>query len=426
LNVLLVYVVTENINMPVLPVGLASVAAAARREGHRVTVLNLDSKKPHEKAIEEAIASHGPDVIGFSVRNIDDQNAQNPSFLLQPVRKAIGHCRKYTDAPIVLGGAGYTMFPRQALLWLGADLGIAGDGEAPFVELLTRLAQKQDISSIAGLHLPGVLPQGQPFRDRNINNWPMPLPGPDLAASPPAGGPPLWVPVQTRRGCPLMCSYCSTPVIEGTLIRKRDSAEVVKALGQWQKAGFKNFFFVDNTFNLPESYALKLCRGLAGAGPDISWMTIVYPAGISEALVSAMAGAGCKGVSLGFESGSPLMLKAFNKRFGPEDIRRARNLFKKHGIPCQGFLLLGGPGETRDTVLQSLEFADSLELEHCKITQGIRVYPGTRLEQIARSSGAVQPDDDLLQPRFYLEPGLSGWLNQEVESWTETRPHWGS
>jgi radical SAM superfamily enzyme YgiQ (UPF0313 family) len=155
-------------------------------------------------------------------------------------------------------------------------------------------------------------------------------------------------------------------------------------------------------------------------------MTIVYPAGISEALVSAMAGAGCKGVSLGFESGSPLMLKAFNKRFGPEDIRRARNLFKKHGIPCQGFLLLGGPGETRDTVLQSLEFADSLELEHCKITQGIRVYPGTRLEQIARSSGAVQPDDDLLQPRFYLEPGLSGWLNQEVESWTETRPHWGS
>ncbi|MDI6796209.1 MAG: radical SAM protein [Desulfatibacillaceae bacterium] len=425
MKVLAVYVVTENINMPVLPVGLASVAAAARTEGHRVEVLHLDSQKSHKEALKDAITRLQPDLIAFSVRNIDDQNATNPSFLLKPVQDAIGFCREYTDAPIVLGGAGYTMYPRPALLWLGADFGIAGDGEAPFVEMLARLERRQALDGIPGLHQPQDKQQVRPFRERKPDCWPLPLPGSDLVASPPAEDAPLWVPVQTRRGCPLKCSYCSTPVIEGTLIRKRDSSKVVKAIAQWSKAGFKNFFFVDNTFNLPESYAMKLCREMAKARLGISWMAIVYPARISEELVGAMAAAGCTGVSLGFESGSPLMLKVFNKRFGTEDIRQACNLFKKHGIRCQGFLLLGGPGETRQTVLQSFEFVDSLELDQCKITCGIRIYPGTWIEKVARNSGVVLPDDDLLQPRFYLEPGLSGWLEQEAQTWMETRPHWG-
>lgn len=89
-----------------------------------------------------------------------------------------------------------------------------------------------------------------------------------------------------------------------------------------------------------------------------------------------------------------------------------------------GFLLLGGPDETRESVLESLRFVDSLKLEAVKLTVGIRVYPYTRLAEQARREGLVEGGDDLLQPRFYLRPGLEQWLRQTVAEWCADRPHW--
>jgi hypothetical protein len=89
-----------------------------------------------------------------------------------------------------------------------------------------------------------------------------------------------------------------------------------------------------------------------------------------------------------------------------------------------GFLLLGGPGETRQSVLESLHFADSLGLEAMKITAGIRIYPRTALARTAAKEGLIQADDDLLHPKFYLAKGLQGWLQETLEAWRESRPHW--
>ncbi len=89
-----------------------------------------------------------------------------------------------------------------------------------------------------------------------------------------------------------------------------------------------------------------------------------------------------------------------------------------------GFLLLGGPGETRETVEESLTFADSLPLDAMKISIGIRIYPGTELAQTAVADGLISPDDDLLLPIFYMVPGLEEWLRETVAAWMETRPHW--
>jgi hypothetical protein len=87
-----------------------------------------------------------------------------------------------------------------------------------------------------------------------------------------------------------------------------------------------------------------------------------------------------------------------------------------------GFLLLGGPGETLETVAESLAFADSLELEMLKITMGIRIYPGTELEKTAREEGRIAEGDDLLQPRFYLARGLEEGLAPTVHAWMAKRP----
>jgi radical SAM superfamily enzyme YgiQ (UPF0313 family) len=233
-----------------------------------------------------------------------------------------------------------------------------------------------------------------------------------------------WLPFQTRRGCPLNCSYCSTSTIEGHLIRKRSPKAAVQELARWVKAGFSQVFFVDNTFNLPQHYAIELCRQMEEAKLDFRWRCIVYPGRVSRPLVDAMARAGCTEVSLGFESGHHMMLRDMNKRFAPRDIRRASDMFAEAGIRRMGFLLLGGPGETRESVAESFDLAESLALDALKITIGIRIYPFTKLARIAAAEGRIAADDNLLRPRFYCVKELEEWLRKTVAERAAKHPNW--
>jgi radical SAM superfamily enzyme YgiQ (UPF0313 family) len=199
---------------------------------------------------------------------------------------------------------------------------------------------------------------------------------------------------------------------------------VVAELTRWVAAGFNQVFFVDNTFNLPPSYALELCRRLAEASLNITWRCIFYPNKISADLVKAMAGAGCCEVSMGFESGDNDMLQTFNKRFDTNDIRRANKILADCGIRRMGFLMLGGPGETRESVMRSFDFVESLDLDALKITRGIRIYPHTRLAKTAVEEGLIRADDDLLFPRFYMVEELEEWIEAYVGTRAKGRPNW--
>jgi radical SAM superfamily enzyme YgiQ (UPF0313 family) len=99
-------------------------------------------------------------------------------------------------------------------------------------------------------------------------------------------------------------------------------------------------------------------------------------------------------------------------------------LLARHGIRQLGFLMLGGPGETRESVLESLTFADSLPLDQLKVTSGIRIYPYTALSRMAIDEGMISPADNLLLPKFYLVPGIEEWLSETVKGWMADRPHW--
>ena len=183
------------------------------------------------------------------------------------------------------------------------------------------------------------------------------------------------------------------------------------------------FYFVDNTFNLPVSYAHELCRQIAEAGLNLDWRCIFYPGHFSRELVEAMSKAGCREVSLGFESGCEDILLRMNKHFDLEKIRNANHLLEEAGIRRMGFLLLGGPGETRASVEESLAFADSLHLDSLKLTLGIRIYPQTHLSKLAVEEGKIKPDDQLLLPRFYLVEELQSWLRETVTAWAKGRPN---
>ena len=419
MRVLLISANTERINILPLPLGLSYVAAATRNGGHDVRVLDLMAEDDSESLIRETIASFSPDVIGISVRNIDDQT-KDGRFLLDEVRRVVRDCRRLSDAPIVLGGAGYSIFPESVLAYLEADMGIQGEGEVAFPALIERLAQQADLSETPGLYLRdrGLLGKRTFVKDLDS----LPISGAhEFLTSQDRG---LWLPFQTRRGCPLNCSYCSTSTIEGLAIRKRSPEAAVAELARCVESGFRQIFFVDNTFNLPPGYAKELCRKIIDRGLDISWRCILYPGKVDEKLAALMAAAGCREVSLGFESGSERILRNMNKKFNLREIRQTAETLARHGIRQQGFLMLGGPGETQESVLESLTFADSLPLDQLKITSGIRIYPQTTLARVAIDAGMISPDDDLLLPKFYLVRELEEWLLETVKTWMADRPHW--
>jgi radical SAM superfamily enzyme YgiQ (UPF0313 family) len=418
MRALLIAANTERLNMVALPLGLGLVAAATRRAGHEVALVDLLVADDPAAAVRRAVAHFAPDVVGISVRNIDDQTRAAPRFLLEPVRDVVAACHAVTTAPVVVGGAGYSIFPAAALAYLGADYGIAGDGEAAFPELLAALAAGRRPEGIPGLHLPGgpAVPGAvAPELDR------FPLWDDGLAGSADPADPDLWIPVQSRRGCPNDCSYCSTARIQGRTIRARSPERVVAQIEALAAAGFRRFYFVDNSFNLPERHAFELCRRLARLTPPVTWRGILYPHLVGEELVAAMAAAGCVEVSLGFESGCLRILKELNKRYAPADVRALSALLRAHGIRRQGFLLLGGPGETRESVEESLAFAASLDLDGLRVTAGIRIYPGTPLARRALAEGVIADEADLLRPRFYLAPGLEPWLSERVAATTAPR-----
>jgi radical SAM superfamily enzyme YgiQ (UPF0313 family) len=420
MRVLLISANRESINMVTLPLGLAFVAQAARRAGHDVEMLDLMRTDDHVRAIEMAIRRVQPEVIGISARNIDDQNMASPVFLLDQAREAAALCRRLSDAPVVLGGAGYSIFPQAALDYVGADMGIQGEGESVFAELLDRLENERDLDDLPGLYLPGAglqTPRG--FLQDLDGFWPD-------AGDWFSGGESreeILLPVQSRRGCPLRCSYCSTPDIEGTRIRKCSAESVAEYIRCQAEAGFRRIFFTDNTFNLPPSFAKALCRALISREVKVGWRAIVYPGQVDEKLADLMAKAGCFEVSLGAESGSARMLKSMGKRFTPGEIRRTRRLFGDHGVRVMGFLMFGMPGETRETVQESLDLMESLAPDALRLTMGVRIYPNTPLAETAVARGMISADDNLLRPKFFMEPGLQDWVDKTVRSWAEGRPY---
>jgi radical SAM superfamily enzyme YgiQ (UPF0313 family) len=412
MRVLLISSNTERVNMVAIPLGLGLVAAATRRAGHDVTFLDLLNEKDPDAAIRRAIEVARPEVIGISVRNIDDQNRDNPRFLLGQVKPVVEACRACTQAAIVLGGAGYSIFPEAALAYLGADLGVSGDGEAVFPALLERLQACVDPSDIPGVWVRGRPVKGEHLFAGDLDSFPLWDAALDSLSD--AASPDLWIPIQSRRGCPNDCSYCSTASIQGRRIRARSPRQVVERVALLARAGFRRFYFVDNSFNIPESHALEMCRWLKELAPGAAWRCILYPHRVREELVRAMAEAGCAEVALGFESGSERILREMNKRFTPDDVSATSELLAAHGIRRMGFLLLGGPGETRETVEESVAFAESLHLDFLKTTVGIRIYPGTPLARRAVQDGMISGEGDLLFPRFYLARGLEPWIHRRV------------
>src|SRR5262249_33888597 len=147
LRVLLISANTEKLPDPVFPLGAAYMAAVAAQHGHAVDTLDLCFLDAVRPALEEKVRVCAPQVVGISLRNLDSSSyPQNTAYIDDDKRLAVG-LRELTDAPIVLGGAGFTAMPTTIMEYLGADVGVVGEGELVFPWVLERLARREPLVS---------------------------------------------------------------------------------------------------------------------------------------------------------------------------------------------------------------------------------------------------------------------------------------
>jgi radical SAM superfamily enzyme YgiQ (UPF0313 family) len=336
----------------------------ATPERHDRRLIDLCFEPDPEAALKSALSAFEPDVVALGMRNIQNNDYSGIRDNVAYYSALVRSVREVTRAPIVLGGAGFSVMPAELLAKLGADYGIAGEGEGAFPQLLTALeAGGAGIESVPSLHRAtsggvGSNPAAPAFLDMNA------LPRPDRSLVDARYYERYAIDsVQTKRGCPLRCDYCTYPTIEGRVGRTRSASAVVDEMEHAlaQQPGIQHFFIVDSVFNLPRRHAKDVCRELAERAWKTPWTCYANPLGFDAEFAELARAAGCAGMEIGSDSGRDDVLARLRKGFTTADIRRIHALSRDAGIPDCHTFILGTPGETLDDVERTLDFVAELD-----------------------------------------------------------------
>jgi radical SAM superfamily enzyme YgiQ (UPF0313 family) len=230
--------------------------------------------------------------------------------------------------------------------------------------------------------------------------------------------------IQTKRGCPFNCIYCTYPIIEGRQVRLRSPKHICDEIESLIEMGIKHLVMVDNEFNYPVEHAQFVCHEIIRRGLNIKWSGYANPKFIQPKLVELMRESGCTGIEFGSDAANPLMLQNMGKAFTLDEMVRASEICHQYDLSFCHSLLIGGPGETMQTVQQTLDAIVDMSPTAVVCMVGIRVFPGTRLFEIALKEGVLTPDDDLLEPFFYLSPAIADGILPLVEQFSKAHPTW--
>jgi len=383
----------------VYPLGLAIIAESCRRLGHDVRQHDyLAAGKDQARLIAEA-KNYQPDVIGISLRNLDDNvdgfnqtgNAAKFAWIGEVIRQLKGAAA----APVVLGGSAFSLMPEVILDLTGADFGIVGEGDRAFTRLVA------------------VLRDGGPA-DRIINGSQPYLQGCDIGAG--LYDPSLvryycqqsdMVGIQTKRGCPFRCVYCTYPFLEGSSFRYRDEDDVIDELARLKRDHHcSNFFFTDSVFNDPAGRYRQLLEAIVVKELGIRWTAYFTPYGLTRDDVDLCKRAGLFAVELGTDASSDTTLAGLNKAFLWNDVVKANDNVVHAQIPCAHSVVFGGPDETLQTLQEGIE--NCRRLHDCVVFGfgGIRIYPASPLRKRALDEGIVSEHAALIEPAYYFSPSI--------------------
>lgn len=422
MNILLISVNRERMPSPVFPLGLAYLARELREKGYRLEVIDLCFSQDVNADLKEACLRFQPDLIGISLRNLDNLTYPTSHSYLQEVEVVISLCRQLSSSKLVIGGSGFSLAPQELLAHLDVDFGIVGEGEEIFLRLVKSLENEHPISPSSNLLIKN---HPSPHITKGARVFSLLTPDRTLFHTRrylEEGG---MVNLQTKRGCPFSCIYCTYPLLEGKTIRLRDVKEVIEEICQLtQEQTLDYIYFVDDIFNYPPSFAEELCRRMAKEKLQVQWSAFVNPGFLKEDLLKWMKEAGCAGIEFGTDSGSLRMLKNYRKSFTIEDVVRASQLCSKLNMNNCHYLLFGGPGEDEETIEESFQLMDQLDPTAVIAMLGVRIYPGTELEQISLSKGTIEEGTNLIYPFFYISPALKGRLEEIIREKALERKQW--
>jgi len=408
---------TNRMKPAVAPLGLDYLGEALARKGYMVDLLDLCFSEDYRKAIDEYFSKESVFSIGITIRNTDDCYLLSQDFFIPEIKEIVAYLKTRTDVPIILGGVGFSIMPETILKYCELELGIRGDGEEVLPLLLERIAQGKDYGDLPGLV----------YRD-----------GGGFVSNPPhyfdlnklsirrrrlvdnrryfnEGGQGN---IETKRGCNRECIYCADPVAKGRKIRLMNPEEVVNELEVLLKEGVNCFHFCDSEFNIPEEHAKAVCQQIIekGINKEIEWYAYCSPKPFSAELAKLMKMAGCRGIDFGIDNGNERMLKNLGRDFGEEEIKNTARLCHRYSITFMFDLLLGGPGETRETVRETIELMRETEPDRVGVMVGVRIYAGTELgnlvlregmmEENRSLQGKVLENGDFFEPVFYLSSEL--------------------
>lgn len=418
MKILLVSANTLKVPYPVYPLGLDYVAGALDARYHIKIVDMNEFDSP--SGLGAVVKDFSPDFAGVSIRNIDNTDTINSRDFLNEYKSLMRQIRKNSAAGIILGGSGFTVFPWEFMQALDADYGIAGEGEK-LPLLLQALENNADVQS-----LPGIVtketdrivyePWGKEIKRRF-----------DPESSPvkfylAQGG---MLNLQTKRGCPYHCSYCTYPHIEGRKMRFFPPEEIAREARKLQDAGAKYIFITDSAFNAGYDHSREVAKAFIKAGISIPWGGFFAPTTPPPDYFPLLADAGLSHVEFGTESLSGTMLNNLQKPFAVNNVLEAHSQALKAGLHIAHYFLLGGPGENKQTLQGTLSGADELEKSVFFFFCGIRIYPHTALYDTALQEGQITAQQNLLQPVFYRSPHITGReIMQTVEDHAGGRFNW--
>jgi radical SAM superfamily enzyme YgiQ (UPF0313 family) len=417
MRVLLISANTLTAPYPVYPLGLDYVAAALD-PAHNVRIVDMNCIQT--EALQVVIDEFQPEIVGISLRNIDNTDTTAPHGFIAEYRRLVKAVRAHCQAPIVLGGAGFSIFPDKILADLAADFGIVGEG-AVLSALLDTLAAGGPAEA-----LPGVV------TSRGIQQPTIP-PAHDFQRRFDTGSPHLpyylqhggMLNLQTKRGCPYRCVYCTYPHIEGHRLRFMDPEAAAETARTLQDAGAKYFFIVDSVFNADVDHSLAVAEQFRNRGISIPWGAFLAPLQMPANYFKRLARAGLTHAEFGTESLCDDVLRAYGKPFRCHQVIEAHRQARDAGLHIAHYFLLGGPEETLQTLDTTLSHIDKLKKSVLFLFCGMRIYPHTRLFDRALREGQINNGQDLLAPVFYQSPAIDAdTLLARVKARAKGRLNW--
>ena len=347
-------------------IGLASLAAYAREKYHDLEFTVLDTRVATKKETKLFFSTRF-DLIGMTVFS--------PVYF--EVIQLFNRIRKNDESvPICLGGPYVTTIGEEIFRETPADFAVYGEGEVTFTELIGFLKGEKELAGITGLMYRNGNAEVivNPPREKIKNLDALPIPAYDIF---PMDRYPLHRMV-TSRGCPFACAWCNSSSIWGRHYREMSAERMVAELEHLiSNYGKKIFVFGDNTFNADLERVETFCDLLIEKNIDVLWSISLRADIMTPEMARKMKQAGCYNVSIGIESANDGILKRIGKGTTIDKVSGGIKMLKEAGIEIMSQYVIGSPGETLETIRESIEFAKHSGCDYVNF-YAVLPFKGTR------------------------------------------------